>query len=81
ELAHRHKRYGVGMIYLKLRQEGRLVNYKRVDVGQDSTEKASDSRQTATREDRCRERLFALSDLITSGTPNYINLHRTFHFK
>nr|WVL55292.1 IS3 family transposase [Xanthomonas nasturtii] len=31
ELAHRHKRYGVGMIYLKLRQEGRLVNYKRVE--------------------------------------------------
>jgi putative transposase len=30
-LAHRHKRYGVGMIYLKLRQEGRLVNYKRVE--------------------------------------------------
>ena len=28
-LAHRHKRYGVGMIYLKLRQEGMLVNYKR----------------------------------------------------
>ncbi|MFB9115262.1 IS3 family transposase [Xanthomonas arboricola pv. corylina] len=31
ELAHRHKRYGVGMIYLKLRQEGWLVNYKRVE--------------------------------------------------
>ena len=30
-LAHRHKRYGVGMIYLKLRQEGMLVNYKRVE--------------------------------------------------
>lgn len=30
-LAHRHKRYGVGMIYLKLRQEGGLVNYKRVE--------------------------------------------------
>ncbi|KOR43905.1 transposase, partial [Xanthomonas oryzae] len=30
-LAHRHRRYGVGMIYLKLRQEGRLVNYKRVE--------------------------------------------------
>ncbi|TWQ48861.1 IS3 family transposase, partial [Xanthomonas vasicola] len=29
--AHRHRRYGVGMIYLKLRQEGRLVNYKRVE--------------------------------------------------
>ena len=29
-LAQRHKRYGVGMIYLKLRQEGLLVNYKRV---------------------------------------------------
>lgn len=29
-LAHRHLRYGVGMIHLKLRQEGRLVNYKRV---------------------------------------------------
>lgn len=32
ELAQRHKRYGVGMIYLKLRQEGgEPVNYKRVE--------------------------------------------------
>src|SRR5512142_156993 len=30
-LAHRHKRYGVGMIYLKLRQSGQVVNYKRVE--------------------------------------------------
>ena len=30
-LAHRHKRYGVGMIFLKLRQAGMLVNYKRVE--------------------------------------------------
>lgn len=30
-LAQRHKRYGVGMIYLKLRQAGLLVNYKRVE--------------------------------------------------
>ncbi len=30
-LAHRHKRYGVGMIHLKLRQAGVLVNYKRVE--------------------------------------------------
>ncbi len=30
-LAYRHKRYGVGMIYLKLPQEGRIVNYKRVE--------------------------------------------------
>ncbi|MET3144728.1 UNVERIFIED_ORG: hypothetical protein ABIB63_000526 [Xanthomonas axonopodis] len=30
-LAHRHRRYGVGMIYLKLRQEGGIVNYKRVE--------------------------------------------------
>lgn len=30
-LAQRHRRYGVGMIYLKLRQEGRVVNYKRVE--------------------------------------------------
>ncbi|ATD66083.1 IS3 family transposase [Luteimonas chenhongjianii] len=29
--AHRHKRYGVGMIYLKLRQGGHAVNYKRVE--------------------------------------------------
>jgi hypothetical protein len=28
-LAHRHRRYGAGMIYLKLRQEGRRVNHKR----------------------------------------------------
>ncbi|WP_429198855.1 IS3 family transposase [Luteibacter sp. W1I16] len=30
-LANRHKRYGVGMIYLKLRQTGQMVNYKRVE--------------------------------------------------
>ena len=30
-LAHRHKRYGVGMIHLKLQQAGLLVNYKRVE--------------------------------------------------
>jgi len=30
-LAHRHKRYGAGMIYLKLRQCGLLVNHKRVE--------------------------------------------------
>ena len=30
-LAQRHRRYGASMIYLKLRQEGRLVNHKRVD--------------------------------------------------
>ena len=30
-LAHRRRRYGAGMIYLKLRQEGRVVNHKRVD--------------------------------------------------
>ena len=30
-LAQRHRRYGAGMIYLKLRQEGMRVNHKRVD--------------------------------------------------
>lgn len=30
-LAQRHKRYGVGMIHLKLRQAGLRVNYKRVE--------------------------------------------------
>jgi putative transposase len=30
-LAYRHKRYGVGMIHLKLRQAGPRVNYKRVE--------------------------------------------------
>ena len=30
-LAQRHKRYGVGMIHLKLRQAGLPVNYKRVE--------------------------------------------------
>lgn len=30
-LAQRHRRYGVGMTYLKLRQAGELVNYKRVE--------------------------------------------------
>lgn len=31
QLAHRHRRYGVEMIYLKLRQAGQYVNYKRVE--------------------------------------------------
>ena len=30
-LAYRHRRYGAGMIYLKLRQEGQRVNHKRVE--------------------------------------------------
>ena len=30
-LAHRHRRYGAGMIYLKLRQQGEMVNHKRVE--------------------------------------------------
>lgn len=30
-LAQRHRRYGAGMIYLKLRQAGWVVNHKRVD--------------------------------------------------
>jgi len=30
-LAHRHRRYGAGMIYLKLRQRGLIVNHKRVE--------------------------------------------------
>jgi len=30
-LAHRHRRYGAGMFYLKLRQAGEQVNHKRVE--------------------------------------------------
>jgi putative transposase len=30
-LAHRHRRYGAGMIYLKLRQAGHRINHKRVE--------------------------------------------------
>ena len=30
-LAQRHRRYGAGLIYLKLRQAGELVNHKRVE--------------------------------------------------
>ena len=30
-LAHRHRRYGAGMIYRKLRQAGIVVNHKRVE--------------------------------------------------
>lgn len=30
-LAQRHRRYGAGMIYLKLRQDGVIVNHKRVE--------------------------------------------------
>ena len=31
DIAHRHRRYGAGMIFLKLRQAGVLANHKRVD--------------------------------------------------
>lgn len=31
QLAHRHRRYGAGMIYLKLRQAGQQVNHKHVE--------------------------------------------------
>ena len=31
DLAHRHRRYGVGMIHLKLGQAGEKANYKRVE--------------------------------------------------
>ena len=30
-LAQRHRRFGAGMIYLKLRQAGEIVNHKRVE--------------------------------------------------
>lgn len=30
-LPQRHRRYGVGMIHLKLRQAGNMINYKRVE--------------------------------------------------
>jgi hypothetical protein len=30
-LAQRHRRYGAGLIYLKLRQAGEIVNHKRVE--------------------------------------------------
>jgi hypothetical protein len=30
-LAQRHRRYGVGMIYLKLRLAGEIVNHKRIE--------------------------------------------------
>lgn len=30
-LAQRYRRYGAGMIYLKLRQAGEVLNHKRVD--------------------------------------------------
>ena len=29
--AHRHRRYGSAMVYLKLRQAGEIVNHKRVE--------------------------------------------------
>jgi hypothetical protein len=29
--AQRHRRYGAGMIYLKLRQAGEFVNHKRIE--------------------------------------------------
>ena len=31
DLAQRHRRYGAGLIYLKLRQAGHVINHKRVD--------------------------------------------------
>ncbi|NQY75734.1 MAG: transposase [Halomonas sp.] len=30
-MAHRHRRYGAGMIYLKLRKAGKQDNHKRVE--------------------------------------------------
>jgi len=30
-LAHHHRRYGAGMIYLKLRQQGEMINHKRIE--------------------------------------------------
>jgi len=30
-LAHRHRRYGAGMVYLKLRQAGVIANHRRID--------------------------------------------------
>ncbi|WP_437884398.1 IS3 family transposase [Pseudomonas sp. LRF_L74] len=30
-MAHRHRRYGVAMVYLKLRPGGERVNHKRVE--------------------------------------------------
>ena len=57
DLAQRHRRYGAGMIYLKLRQAGHVINHKRVDrlynggpapVEAPSTQEDPDSRPPAT---------------------------------
>ena len=44
-LAHRHRRYGVGMIHLKVRQAGEIVNHKR---GRRSTRGSPCGRRSAT---------------------------------
>ena len=56
-LAHRHRRYGAGMIYLKVRQAGELVNHKRVSV--------------STRRLGCKENAASVRRLLRlSGSPS-----------
>ncbi|TAA40265.1 hypothetical protein EA655_14060 [Pseudoxanthomonas winnipegensis] len=60
-LAQRYRCYGVGVIYLKLRQAGLLVNYKRVDgcAGQQNCRCRAGSRRRCQQEigNNCCSRL------------------------
>ena len=75
-LAHRHRRYGAGMIYLKLRQEGRVVNHKRVDrlYAEARLQVSAD----AGRKCRCRtvSRWYAPDTSIKSGRPTLSSIAR-----
>ena len=54
-LAQRHRRYGAGMIYLKLRQAGEMVNHKRVErlYAQAGLQLKKRKRKKVPQADRC----------------------------
>src|SRR4051794_34342573 len=64
--AHRHRRYGAGMIYLKLRQEGRVVNHKRV------TRLYAEARLQVRRRRRKKVPLADRQPLARPHTPNQV---------
>jgi transposase InsO family protein len=65
-LAHRHRRYGAGMIYLKLRQEGRVVNHKRVD------RLYAEARLQVTRRRRKKVAIADRQPLLRPARPNQV---------
>lgn len=57
-LAQRHRRYGTGMIYLKLRQAGEIVNHKRVERLYAKSDLHSLARPTAANQVRSMDFVF-----------------------